>query len=91
MDTCFHRTDKLMEAQNNWFAHRLWKVRTCFGLLLCKNTVLICFLSGCALKWKRVWVFFVCLSACSQATIRHSLGMVVRACVHVGTHARACV
>lgn len=37
--TRFLWTDEQMEALNNWFAHRLWRGRTCAGLLLCKITV----------------------------------------------------
>lgn len=39
MDTCFLWTDELMDVLNNWLARRLWRGRTCFGLLLCKITV----------------------------------------------------
>ena len=39
MDTCFLWRDELMDVPNNWSACRLWRGRTCFGLLLCKITV----------------------------------------------------
>ena len=67
-----------MDVPNNWSARRLWRGRTCFGLLLCKITVQFSLmLYMCSQGEWGVGVFAcvcvcacVCLSACSQANIK---------------------